>query len=135
MVNNVWVGSAGGHFEKDELNNPEACVLREMQEELGITAEDISGLTLRYIALRRTNHEIRQNYYFFAELREDFSRNMVSNEGELKWFDYAQVLSLEMPITAKGVLHHYLETGIYNDIIYGGITNEKEVVFVELPVS
>ena len=35
VVNNVWTGSAGGHFEEWELNDARACVLREMEEELG----------------------------------------------------------------------------------------------------
>lgn len=26
VVNNVWTGSAGGHFEEFELNNAKACV-------------------------------------------------------------------------------------------------------------
>lgn len=25
VVNNTWVGSAGGHFEENELNDPKAC--------------------------------------------------------------------------------------------------------------
>lgn len=37
VVNNVWVGSAGGHFEEFELNDARACVLRELKEELGLT--------------------------------------------------------------------------------------------------
>ncbi|MDE7238229.1 MAG: NUDIX domain-containing protein, partial [Lachnospiraceae bacterium] len=32
VVNNVWVGSAGGHFEEFELNAARACVLRELEE-------------------------------------------------------------------------------------------------------
>ena len=36
VVNNVWTGSAGGHFEKNELNDAKACVLRELNEELGL---------------------------------------------------------------------------------------------------
>lgn len=27
VVNNVWIGSAGGHFEKEELNDAKACIL------------------------------------------------------------------------------------------------------------
>lgn len=37
VVNDVWVGSAGGHFEEFELNDARACVLRELQEELGLS--------------------------------------------------------------------------------------------------
>ncbi len=52
IVNNVWIGSAGGHFEDYELNDAKACVLRELQEELGIGSNDIEELSLRYITLR-----------------------------------------------------------------------------------
>jgi len=45
VVNNVWTGSAGGHFENYELNDARACV-RELNEELGLQPEDIAGLTL-----------------------------------------------------------------------------------------
>ena len=34
VANNKYVGSAGGHFEKEELSDARACALREMQEEL-----------------------------------------------------------------------------------------------------
>lgn len=65
VVNNVWVGSAGGHFENFELNDAKACVLRELYEELSVTESQIENLQKRYITLRRTKEEIRQNYYFF----------------------------------------------------------------------
>ncbi len=29
VVGNSYIGSAGGHFEKEELNDAKACVLRE----------------------------------------------------------------------------------------------------------
>ena len=106
VVNNVWTGSAGGHFEENELNDSRACVLREMQEELGITENDIEGLSLRYITLRRTKEEVRQNYYFFARLKQNL--NLVSNEGILKWFPMNKLRELEMPYTAKYVIEHYL---------------------------
>ena len=32
-----YVGAAGGHFEEGEVSSARACVLREMQEELGLT--------------------------------------------------------------------------------------------------
>ena len=41
VVNNVWTGSAGGHFEEFELNDAKACVLRELSEELGVYEGDI----------------------------------------------------------------------------------------------
>lgn len=122
VVNNVWTGSAGGHFEKDELNDARACVLRELEEELGLQADDIEGLKLRYIGLRKTNGEVRQNYYFFAELKESVDENLVSNEGECKWFNLDEIESLPMPLTAKYVMKHYCQVGRNTEALYVGVT-------------
>ena len=62
-----WCG-VGGHFEKEELNDAKAAILREVWEEIGLRECDLKNLKLRYITLRNKNGEIRQNYYFFAEL-------------------------------------------------------------------
>lgn len=43
VVNNVWTGSAGGHFEEFELNNAKACVLRELNEELHLCENDLEA--------------------------------------------------------------------------------------------
>lgn len=88
VVNDVWVGSAGGHFETFELNDARACVLREMQEELGIAESAVTNLCLRYVTLRQAQGEIRQNYYFFADLMEDVDAHLVSNEGISRWFSF-----------------------------------------------
>lgn len=129
VVNNVWTGSAGGHFEKEELNDAKACVLREMREELGLQPEDVEGLTFRYITLRSTNGEIRQNYYFFAELRESVNENLVSNEGVCKWFYLDEISTLEMPFTAKYVMEHFCKEGRFTDNVYVGVTNTNGVKF------
>ena len=133
VVNNVWTGSAGGHFEEFELNNPKACVLRELNEELNLCENDIDNLSLKYITLRRTNGEIRQNYYFFASLKENVSDDLCSNEGNVKWFSIQEIGALEMPYTAKYVMEHYCTTGRFSDKLYVGVTNEKGVEFTELP--
>ena len=62
VISEKYIGSAGGHFEKEELNDPKACVLREIQEELGLKETDVDGLTLRYVTHRYMGGEIRQNY-------------------------------------------------------------------------
>ena len=133
VVNNVWTGSAGGHFENDEINDARSCVLRELNEELGLMQEDIEGLELRYITLRNTNGEIRQNYYFFAELKEYVNENLSSNEGICKWFSLDEISSLEMPFTAKYVMEHYCKVGCLTNILYVGVANSDEVKFCDLP--
>lgn len=133
VVGNSYTGTAGGHFEPSELNDAKACVLRELQEETGLTEQDVVNLKFRYITLRLKNNEVRQNYYFFADLAEhvDVSK-LTSDEGELHWFAPEEVESLNMPHSAKYMLLHYIKTGQYTDCLYGGITTEDSVVFTEL---
>lgn len=133
VVNNVWIGSAGGHFEECEINDAKTCVLRELEEELSITEDMICNLELRYVTLRRTNGEIRQNYYFFANLIGETQKEFNSNEGVTKWFALNELSELEMPFTSQYVIEHYLKVGIHNHNAYGGIADGSRVVFTEMP--
>jgi len=130
VVNNLWTGSAGGHFEEFELNDAKACVLRELNEEIGVTEEEISDLQLRYVTLRNTKGEIRQNYFFFAKLESN--RELSSNEGTLQWFSMKELEKPEMPFTARHVINHYIAEGMYTNKLYGGVTTRAGVSFTEL---
>ncbi len=100
-----------------------------MQEELRITEDDIEGLSLRYITLRRTKEEVRQNYYFFARPKQNF--DLVSNEGILNWFPMNELHELEMPYTAKYVIEHYLKKGKYTEEMYVGVADGDKVEFIQ----
>ena len=128
VANNKYIGSAGGHFEEAELNDANACALREMQEELGLTEDDVENLKLRYITLRLKNGEIRQNYYFFGRLKTQ--RPLESTEGNLHWFSYEEAENLQMPASAKHMMLHYLKTGRFDDNLYAGITDDAGTRFV-----
>ena len=128
VANNLYVGSAGGHFEQGELNDARACALREMQEELGLTESDVADLKLRYITLRLKNGEIRQNYYFFGKLLSD--RELESTEGNLHWFSYEEAEHLHMPASAKHMMLHYLKTGRFDENLYAGVTDNAGTRFV-----
>ena len=128
VANNLYVGSAGGHFEQGELNDAKKCALREMQEELGLTESDVADLKLRYITLRLKNGEIRQNYYFFGKLLCD--RELESSEGNLRWFTYEEAEHLHMPASAKHMMLHYLKTGRFDENLYAGITDDAGTRFV-----
>ena len=128
VANRRYIGSAGGHFEEDELGNAKACVLREAREELGIVENDLDGLSLRYITHRLKDGEIRQNYYFFARLKE--RRELVSTEGQLRWVPYNEVPDLNMPVSAKHMILHYLKQGRYDNHLYAGITEATGTTFV-----
>ena len=130
VANNKYIGSAGGHFEKEELNDARSCVLREMREELGITEADVEGLRMRYITYRLKDGEIRQNYYFFGELIDN--RELKSSEGNLYWIPYDGFEDLNMPLSAKHMILHYLKVGRFDDKMYAGITEKSGTRFVPM---
>ena len=130
VVSDKYVGSAGGHFELGELNDARACALRELQEELGLTENDVADLKLRYITLRSMQGEIRQNYYFFGNLKTD--RELQSTEGTLRWVTDGEFARLPMPVSAKHMILHYLEEGRFTEHVYCGITQEGGTRFVPL---
>ena len=132
VIGNSYTGTAGGHMEESELNNPRACVLRELKEETGLTEKDVENLQFRYITLRLKNGEVRQNYYFFAELKDEIDEELCSNEGLLKWFEIDEISSLQMPFSARYMTEHFMTIGRYNDKIYMGAANDEGVVFSEL---
>ena len=114
----VWCG-IGGHFEKEELNDARAALLREVEEEIGLHEEDLEELRLRYITLRRKNGEIRQNYYFFARLAPGA---VLSDTGDDR----------TMPHTASFVVKHYLETGRWQDTLYCCVADRENAQFLAL---
>ena len=131
VLGNSYTGAAGGHVETDEYRDPKACVLRELQEETGLTEDALEGLKLRYITMRNKNGEIRQNYYYFAKLKDGLDVSH-SNEGRLEWHDMSNLSELPMPVTARHVVDHYLSVGRYNDQLYGSITTAGGPVFAVL---
>lgn len=132
VISDSYTGTAGGHFEKEELNDARACALRELQEETGLCELNIANLKLRYITLRLKNGEVRQSYYFFADINMEETGTLDSDEGRLEWFEEGDVLKLNMPHSAKYMMEHYLREGKYTDFLYGGVATEKGVEFVQL---
>ncbi|MDE7224623.1 MAG: NUDIX domain-containing protein [Acetatifactor sp.] len=127
----VWCG-IGGHFEREELNDARAALLREVEEEIGLQERDLEDLRLRYVTLRQKDGEIRLNYYFFARLTEDAAVSETCDEGILEWVPLEQVCDRDMPYTAGYVVRHYLETGRWEEALYCGIAGRQGVQFVKL---
>ena len=130
VANNKYVGACGGHFEESELSSPESCVLREMEEELGLSAGDVENLTLRYVTVRYMGTEIRQNYYFFARLKTQ--RSLSSTEGQLQFFSWEKLADIDMPVSARHMMDHYLQVGRFDEHLYAGITEPGGSRFVKL---
>lgn len=131
VIGNSYTGAAGGHMEPEEIDCARACVLRELEEETGLTPDALDGLAMRYATLRLKGGEIRQNYYFFARLREGFEPHE-SNEGRLRWFRLTELDDLPMPVTARHIVRHYVQTGRHTDLLYGCITTAAGPVFAPL---
>ena len=103
-----------------------------MEEDILKLQADYYGFSMRYITLRLKNGEIRQNYYFFADLAPGARIAEECAEGRLEWVPVERVLEKNMPHTAYYMLKHYLETGRYTDTLYGGVTVEDAVIFTPL---
>ena len=123
-----WRG-IGGHFEKDELNDPDACVLRELREEIGLMPWDIKNLRLRYISLSDHSGEIRQNYFYFADLIPGTHSPAESPEGKLEWVEFKDIWRRFMPRSTKSAVMHYLKKGRYDEKIYCGFASGGKVEF------
>lgn len=131
VVDPSWCG-IGGHFEESELNDPFGCVLRELEEETPIRREMLENMKFKYVTLRLKKGEVRQNYYYFASLKDDVDISLDSDEGRLQWVPLSQVLEKDMPLTAKFMLEHYMAVGRFDDDLYSGVTTEDHMVFTKL---
>lgn len=131
VANNSYISSAGGHLEPGELNCPRAGMLRELREELGLGEAALANLRLRYITQRLRGGEVRQIYYYFAEIGEK-SLVAESTEGTLRWVKLENACALPMPVTAKRMLEHYIAEGRFTECLYAGATTPEGMVFTEL---
>lgn len=78
------------------------------------------------------NNEIRQNYYYFADLLNAEINLEKCTEGMLEWVDIDEILIKEMPFTATECLKHYLAIGKNDDKLYTGASIVNGVNFIEL---
>lgn len=84
-----WVG-IGGHFEADE--SPEECLLREAQEETGLTLTDYRQRGIITFISDRWQTE-----YMFLYTAAGFEGSITDcNEGVLEWIDKAAVYNLPL---------------------------------------
>ncbi|MDR3121111.1 MAG: NUDIX hydrolase [Clostridiales bacterium] len=118
----VW-SSIGGKLETYELNDPQAACLREVQEETGITADQIRNLTFRYVILRRYCDTIRQNYIYFGDT--DAEPTIETDEGELHWISENELLDRTYTATFAAMLEHYLTTPDTERLLVGVAENDN----------
>lgn len=111
VIPDSYVG-IGGHLEPDEADDPQRGALRELEEEVGLSAGDLSEFGLRCVAMRDMGHELRINYYFAARLRDDRAAPTSCTEGELRWFALdSRFDELPMPPTGRAALADWIAHG------------------------
>jgi len=119
----LWSG-VGGHIEPHEINNPLEACYREISEETGITKDDIQSLELKYIIMRRSKNEIRQNYIYFGETSQ--TKVSQTDEGTLYWVPKAEMLSKEYTKSFAAMLNHYAKRCPNDTALYIGVTQNDE---------
>ena len=118
---NVW-SCIGGHMEKEEINNPLATCLREIEEETGITKEHIFNIELKYIMIRQYKNLIRQYYIYFGET--DIVKTNNTKEGTLYWINENELLTKEYSNTFTEMLEHYIKNK-QNENIFVGVAGNN----------
>lgn len=119
----VWSG-VGGHMEPDEINDPYAACLREINEETGIATDDIVEMTLRYVITRRSKDEIRQSYIYFGKTTQ--TQLVQSDEGQLHWIAKEELMQRTFSQTFTEMLKHYTLHEVEKETIYLGIAQNNE---------
>jgi len=130
----VW-GAVGGHVEPHEINEPRAACLREIEEETGLTENDLVSLDLRYIALRRQGNEIRLLYTYIGYAKT-FAYTDRTDEGTLHWIKREDVLDREWSFAHRRALSHFMDHETERRVMAGAIhLVDHEPVLEWTPVS
>lgn len=118
-----WIG-VGGKFEKDET--PEECLLREVQEETGLT---LTKYRLRAVITFILNEWGTEYMYLFTS--NEFSGEISEcDEGELKWVDKKDILKLNIWDGDKIFLKKLIEEDNFFTlkVVYNGDTLVESVI-------
>lgn len=107
----------GGHMEKDEMNEPLKACLREINEEAGLTNDDITEIRIKYILHRILDDEIRIQYVFVTKVKNG-AVLVESDEGKLYWKSLEEIMFSKITKPVKEAVRHYFEEGHKTDEIY-----------------
>lgn len=117
-----WSG-IGGKIEPLELNDPHSACLREIWEETGIAACDISDMQLRYIITRRHGTRISQSYIYFGTSKTD--RVADTDEGTLHWVPKEEAVDKGYTPTYREMMKHYFSADANKDTVFAGAAENR----------
>jgi 8-oxo-dGTP diphosphatase len=96
---NMW-DVLGGHVEDKET--PEACIVREMKEELGVT---LKGFNLFSV----TEYSDRIEYTFWKKTRLDIDKVTLMEGQRLKWFTRQEAALTRLAGGFNQIVHNFFE--------------------------
>lgn len=121
----------GGHLECDEYQNPVDGCLREINEETGLLADQLKGLKLKYIVLRRKDQEIRLQYvYFMKSITQQVRSN---HEGDLEWLSSDELMESQTTYTTHEIFKHFITQSTYEDpVLVASVDSKPSMHFVNI---
>ena len=76
------------------------------------------------------NHSVQDHHGPMQELRIALSKD--SAEGQLRFFTWKELETIDMPVSARHMMDHYLKVGRFDENRYAGITEPEGSRFVML---
>ena len=90
----------GGGVEADET--PDACIVREMQEEIGV---NLVGFQL----FERAEFPDRTEYTFWKRENLDIQRLILTEGQELRWFSRKEAAATELAFGFNGTIERFFQ--------------------------
>ena len=118
----IWTG-IGGHLEAAEHGNLRCACLREIEEETGLRSEDVEELALRYVILRQSHKELRQQFVYFGRTAK--TELSSTDEGTLHWIPRTEIFHHQMSESNRFMLLHYFENHDKNAVFVGTMREEQ----------
>ena len=118
-----WLG-VGGKLEPNE--SAEECFIREVLEETGITLSKEDILARGIVDFKSDKYDDERMYLYTANVTSDYF-DPDCNEGELKWINKKDILTLNMWEGDHVFLQRLLSEKpyFYLSLIYGGSSGDE----------
>ena len=93
-IKDSYIGTAGGHFEKEELNNAKACILRELKEELGVTFKPEEAIFLKEVKRERVPQNFKDLWLFKKDINIEDLTFPDGEATEAKWVNIDEFIRM-----------------------------------------
>lgn len=110
----AWSGIAG-HIQGVEINHPYDACFREINEEAGLSRQNIDELALKYIIYNKLDEETIVNHIFFGYINTD--KVVANDEGDLFWIPKEEVAEKMYVPAVRLACEHYFSTPSDNILI------------------